>query len=76
MVHLIEPVFRMRWNEVEGAYESTGDQIGYQFVGVDGKVWGYGEDPESALQAGYEAMWDLDRSEGGDSSANAVVVAR
>ena len=39
MMYTIEPVFRMRWNEVEGAYESTGEQISYQCVG-NGSVLG------------------------------------
>ncbi len=74
MTYAIEPVFRMSWNELEGEYESTGELIGYQCLGTDGKVLGYGEDPESALQAGYEALWgDYRDGESGMPPASSVV---
>lgn len=53
----IEPTYRMEWDEREGAYVATGEQIGYQAVGTDGKVWGYGETALEAVQNALEVQW-------------------
>jgi len=66
----------MYWSDAEGTYESTGELIGYQCVGADGRVLGYGEDPESALQAGYEAVWSLEKGGEDMPPSSPVVTAR
>ncbi|OHA72102.1 MAG: hypothetical protein A3A27_02115 [Candidatus Wildermuthbacteria bacterium RIFCSPLOWO2_01_FULL_47_18] len=73
MMYTIEPVFRMRWNEVEGAYESTGEQIGYQCLG-NGSVLAYGETESEAWENAMEDAWGTSR--GGDAQAGAVVATR
>ena len=53
----IESTHRTEWSEEECGYVPTQELIGYQAVSADGRIWGYGETPQEALNTGLEAFW-------------------
>ncbi len=55
----IEPLYRLVWDEAQGAYVETGELLGYKAVDWLGQIIAFGESREAAYENALDAAADV-----------------